>query len=246
MKPGMAVESWASTSCAPAGSSRSAREPINSTSPSRIRMPASAISPLGVTALPTCRSVVVMASLYRSGFREDGKPYGRRGRKLDGNKNQAGGSFDPPAVKNTMNRRLHVLFGRHVDARKLNRVAAGRTLDSHMMSRVSRDFVLIVDGVDLLVRVVDEHIFGAMFLDTLGGAFAGFGVGALDAALAVGNPASPAAIGGHGHSCGKQRRCANGCKSKFHLSPSRKLLCPMSRSGFASGLVWGPETLNPV
>src|SRR5262245_59297360 len=142
-----------------------------------------------------------------------------------------------------MSRKLHALFGGHVDAGELDGIAAGSALHRDVVSGVSRHFVLIVDGVDLLVRVVDEHVFGAVFLDALGRAFAGLGVSALDAALAVGNPAGPAAIGGHGQSCGKQGRCGNGCKSNFHFSPSRKLLRLVSCSGFASEA--GKKTRNP-
>src|SRR5262245_23085749 len=141
-------------------------------------------------------------------------------------KNKTGGFSSARSDKsaNSLNRNLHSLFRSHVDAGELDRIAAGSALHGDMMTGVRRHFVLVVEGVDFLVRVVDENILCAMFFDALGGALAGFGVSALDAALAVGNPAGPAAIGGHGHSCGKQGRCGDGCKSKFHLSPSRKLL----------------------
>src|SRR5215470_19696805 len=88
-----------------------------------------------------------------------------------------------------------------------------------MMSGVGRDLILCVNGVDLLVRVVDEHVLGAMLLYALGGAFAGFVVRALNAALAIGNVSRPAAVGRHGESGCKESRRRQCCKTYFHSVP---------------------------
>src|SRR5215467_6234626 len=88
-----------------------------------------------------------------------------------------------------------------------------------MMSGVGRHFVLRINGVDLLVCVIDEHILCAMFLDALGGAFAGLIVGALDAALAVGDISRPASVGCHGESGCKESGRRQSCKTYFHSVP---------------------------
>src|SRR5579859_295213 len=87
------------------------------------------------------------------------------------------------------------------------------------MASVGRHLVLRVNGVDFLVCVIHEHILGAMLLHTLGGAFAGLVVGALDPALAVGNVSRPAAIGRHGESGCKESRRRQCCKTYFHSVP---------------------------
>src|SRR5215470_12216685 len=87
------------------------------------------------------------------------------------------------------------------------------------MTSMGRHFVLCVNGVDLLVCVIHEHVLGAMLLHAFRGAFAGFIVGALDAALAVGDISRPASVGCHGESGCKESRRRQSCKTYFHSVP---------------------------
>src|SRR6267378_3906838 len=86
---------------------------------------------------------------------------------------------------------LHALCGRHVDAGQLQRFAVHAALYGHVMSGMRRHFVLRVDYVHLLVRVVHEHVLGAVLLDALGRAVALAFFRALYSTLAIRNPASP-------------------------------------------------------
>ena len=63
------------------------------------------------------------------------------------------------------------------------------------MAGVSRNLVLVIDHVHLLVGVVHEYILGALFLDALGRASRVLVVAALRAAITVRNVSGPAAIG---------------------------------------------------
>src|SRR6266404_5562793 len=75
--------------------------------------------------------------------------------------------------------------GGHVDAGQLEGLALYRALNGHVMAGMSCHLVLRVDNVHFLVRVVYEHVLGAVLLDALGRALAGLVVCALDPALAV-------------------------------------------------------------
>jgi len=52
---------------------------------------------------------------------------------------------------------LLALDWRHVDAGHLQVVALDRALHGHMMTGVGGHFLLVIDGVDFLVGIVDEH-----------------------------------------------------------------------------------------
>src|SRR5882672_7284682 len=137
--PGIAVESVARISSAPVGSSNARRGPTCSISPSRIRIPASAIVPLGVMALPVCRSVVVMvtAILAETEILTKIKPAQK----------QNGRSFCSVRLNSYPQRFLLALFGRHVDAAEFQLVAIHAALHGDVVSGVCRHLVLIVDHV---------------------------------------------------------------------------------------------------
>ena len=67
IKPGAAILSVAMISCSARGQVRELRGPTASITPSRIRIPASGNSVVGVNARPTCRRVVDMVKHHRSG-----------------------------------------------------------------------------------------------------------------------------------------------------------------------------------
>src|SRR5215469_5506027 len=73
MNPGMAVFSLAATSLAPGGKLRLLRGAIASITPSRIRIPASLISEVGVNARPAWIRVVGMVVEHRIGIGERDK-----------------------------------------------------------------------------------------------------------------------------------------------------------------------------
>src|SRR5713101_4892107 len=198
----MAVDSLARTSSAPAGNSIAALGPTISISPSRNRTAASAISPFGVIALPTCKRVVAIDTRYRS-------------RIPNVCKNKTGGAFAPP-VWIFLCPILHALFRSHFDCAQFDGVPVHAPLYRYMMPCVRGDLILRINGVNFLVGVVHEHIFGAFFFDALGGALASLGVCSLGSALAVRNPAGQTAVCRHSHGCCKQRCCCDGCDSKFH------------------------------
>src|SRR5215475_9416841 len=109
-----------------------------------------------------------------------------------------------------------------------------------MVSCVSSDLVLSINGVNFLVGVIHEHVLCAVFLDALGGAFAGLVVRAFDAALAVRDVSGPAAVGCHGESGCKESCRRECCKTYFHNSPSWNCSAGKSRSaGLAKSLSQG-------
>src|SRR6266403_804880 len=177
MNPGTAVFSAARISCAPAGRLVPARGPIASITPSRIRMPASLISVVGVNARPAWIRIVDMAGEHRNGnaSRHKTKRAPRR------NRGARHGEFPGKLLGCRC----------HVDAGQLERFAFHAPLYGHVVSGMRRHFVLRVDYVHLLVRVVHEHVLGAVLLDALGGALAGLVIRALYATLAVRNIAGP-------------------------------------------------------
>src|SRR5216684_780944 len=179
MKPGTAVFSLARISCAPRGRLIPARGPIASITPSRIRIPASPISVVGVNARPAWIRIVDMASEHRSGNTSRHKT-----------KRAPRGSRDA-RHKRLKQEKLHALCGCHVDAGQLQCFAVHAAFHSHVMSGMRRHLVLRVDYVHLLVRIVHEHVLGAVLFDALGGALAGLLIRALYATLAVRNVASP-------------------------------------------------------
>src|SRR3989475_6875305 len=153
------------------------RGPIASITPSRIRIPASLISVVGVNARPAWIRMVDIVSEHRNGnaSRHKTKRAPRR------NRGARRGEF------------LGKLLGCrcHVDAGQLQRFAFHAALYGHVMSGMRRHFVLRVDYVYLLVRVVHEHVLGAVLLDALGRAVALAFFRALYSTLAVRNIAGP-------------------------------------------------------
>src|SRR5712692_10156402 len=208
MKPGTAVFSVARISCAPAGRLIPARGPIASITSSRIRMPASVISVIGVNARPAWIRMVDMAGEHRSGNASRHKTK----RAPRGNRDARRGEF------------LGKLLGCrcHVDAGQLQRFAVHAALYGHVVSGMRCHFVLRVDHVHLLVRVVHEHVLGAVLLDALGRAVALAFFRALYSTLAIRNPASPRAICRHRECPREKRRCHCHCKSYFHDFPLQK------------------------
>src|SRR5215472_11155475 len=179
MNPGTAAFSVALSSVAPAGKLIPLRGPIASMTSSRIKIPASLISEVGVKARPAWINVVGMAVNIVT--------------EMPGRTKQNGQTDDAvcPPVPNRM---LCLLAAGHVDAGQLQRVAIYRALDGHVMAGMLCNLVLRIDRVHFLVGVVHEHVLGAMFLDALGRALAGLFVRALYAALAIGDPAGHRAV----------------------------------------------------
>jgi hypothetical protein len=90
------------------------------------------------------------------------------------------------------------------------------------MAGMGRYFVLVIDGIDFLVGVVHENVFGA-FLDALHGTFFRACVGSFGAALAVRDVSGPTAIARHcqnaGEKCDRHSHCS---ETYFHkVSPSQ-------------------------
>src|SRR6516162_4301303 len=192
--PGIAVFSVAATSLAPAGKCRPPRGPMASIMSSRIKIPASLISEAGVKARPAWIRVVGMVVEHRNG--NAGRHKTKRA--------------DPPSVCPPVkaNDAGSALLAGHVDAGQLKGLAFHCALDGNVMAGMRRHFVLRVDNVHFLVGVVHKHVLGAVLLDALSGALAGFLVRAFRPALAVGNPAGPGTVCCHGKSPGEQR-CRN-------------------------------------
>src|SRR6267142_1312081 len=111
----------------------------------------------------------------------------RRGTKQNGRPGRIG----TPVTTYRNNEVLHALRGCHVDAGELQRFAVHGALHGHVMSGMRRHFVLRVDYIDLLVRVIHEHVLGAVLLDALGGALPGLVIRALYSTLAVRDVAGP-------------------------------------------------------
>src|SRR6202011_2718350 len=74
--PGIAVWWGAAISCAPGGRLMPSRGPIDSITPSRIRIPASGISVVGVSARAVCNRIVSIGGQHRSGMRRKRKREG--------------------------------------------------------------------------------------------------------------------------------------------------------------------------
>src|ERR1700722_8361532 len=66
INPGIAIPSVAEISSAPSGNVNASRAPMDSISPSRIRIPASAISAVGVIACLQCNSWIGIRGRYIS------------------------------------------------------------------------------------------------------------------------------------------------------------------------------------
>src|SRR5579884_2355513 len=141
------------------------------------------------------------------------------GRKI-GWKKKTGGSRWGRPWDVSMVKSLHVFCGSHLDGVQLQ----AAPLYGNVMTGMVGHFVLGVDGIDLVVGVIHEHILGAVLLDALDGAIASFGLCPLGTALAVGNPAGHAAVRRHCQSRCKQSRCDDGHKLRFHWFPLLVLL----------------------
>src|SRR5690349_10643895 len=180
--PGIAVFSMALSSVAPAGRLNPPRGPTASMTSSRIKIPASLISEVGVIARPAWIRVVGMTVQHRSG-----NAWRDKTKRAD-QTSQSARSFK---IENA----LRLLAG-HVDASQFERVAIHRALDGHVMAGVRRYLVLRIDHVHFLVGVVHEHVLGAMFLDALDRALrrTGLIIRAFRAALAIRDPAGHRAV----------------------------------------------------
>src|ERR1700758_624096 len=223
-KPGMAEDSLARTSSAPAGNSIAALGPIISISPSRITIPASAISPLGVRAVPTCKRVVAIATRYRRRI-----PHACKTKRASAKTKWAEPlprPYDPFFA-----RILHALFRSHFDGAQFDGVALYVAFYRYMMPGMRGDLVLRINRVYFLVGVVHEYILGALFLDALGGAFASLGVCSLGSAVAVRNPAGQTGVCSEAHGRCKQRCRRDGCDSKFHKHSSKTTVALDSAQG---------------
>src|SRR6266849_1348797 len=209
-KPGMAVLPVATISCAPAGRVIPERGPMASMASSRIRMPASLISVVGVRARPAWMRRIDMAAQHRNG-------------NASRHKTKRAEPQPRPSQKMFRKQLLHALCRCcHVDAGQLEGLALYRALNGHVMAGMRRHLVLRIDNVHFLVGVVHEHVLGAMLLDALGRALALAFFRALGSALAIRNPAGPGAIGRH-RECSREQRCCH-CyyKSYFHDLPLQK------------------------
>src|SRR5262249_6278498 len=195
-KPGIAVKWVAFTSCAPLGELMSRRGPMASITPSRIRIPASRISVVGVSARAVCSKIVVMGRQHPSGNRADGKT----------------GETETSPVRELRNAELLGLRC-HLDAGQLEGVSVDRAFHGDVMAGVVGNFRLVVDRVDLFVAIVDEDVFRAGF-HALDGAFTRSVIGSLRAALAVSDIPGPATISSDGNQARRQKGdCRNCCNS---------------------------------
>src|SRR5260370_17847309 len=86
------------------------------------------------------------------------------------------------------------------------------------MASVSRDFVLVSDGVHLLVGIVHENVFRA-FLDAFHGAFGRAFMRSLRAALAICDVAGPASVTCECECADEKGNNYNRAKPDFHAMP---------------------------
>src|SRR5580692_5729484 len=110
---------------------------------------------------------------------------------------------------------LLAIWRRHFDALELKGAAVYRAFYRNVMPGMFRYLVLCIHNINLLVLVIDEHIFRAT-LHALDRAFARVIVGAFYAAVAVGNIAGPGAVGRHCQSCQEECCRCDCCKSYLH------------------------------
>jgi hypothetical protein len=103
----------------------------------------------------------------------------------------------------------------HVNAGELEVVAINGALDGDVVTGMSGNFVLSVNGIDFLVGVIDEDILGTVFLDALGGAIGGAFMGAFRATSAVGYPTRPSTVSRRRDGRGKQKQCRSNEKTEF-------------------------------
>src|SRR5713226_4069832 len=220
--PGMAVLSVTRTSCAPEGTRMPARGPIASITSSRIKMPASLISVVGVNTRPAWIRVVVMAAQHRNGNASPAKT--KRASQTRWGARQV--------------RIVELLLGRrcHFDAGQLQRVALHRALYGHVVAGMRRDFVLSIDNVHLFVGIVHEHVLRAMLFDALGRALALAFFRALHSTLAIRNPAGPGAIRRHRECSREERRCNCHRETYFHGFPPPEIHCGIWSAGPPSSL----------
>ena len=135
----------------------------------------------------------------------------------------------------------------HRDAAQFQVVSVHGAGDSNVMPSMGGNLVLLIDGIDLVVCVVDEHVLRTLFLDALGGAIGVLLICALRAAIAVRDISRHGFVRTETESSGAQGQSECYCKFDFHTDPPlRFLVCPVNRgqmvrhrTGHLSGVAGG-------